>query len=49
MNETLDRCEHRWNYYVAVASHAVRIRRCERCGEEQELGGEASKGLRRSA
>lgn len=26
-------CEHRWRYFVHVASRAVRVRECEICGK----------------
>ena len=32
MKEDMAICEHRWRYYVNLASKAVRVRVCERCG-----------------
>jgi hypothetical protein len=31
-------CDHRWQYYVEVASKRVRSRRCSQCGEERPVG-----------
>ncbi|MDZ7729410.1 MAG: hypothetical protein U5Q44_15140 [Dehalococcoidia bacterium] len=30
-------CEHRWSYFVDVASRAVRTRRCDLCGARMAL------------
>lgn len=26
-------CEHQWRYFVHVATRAVRVKECERCGK----------------
>jgi hypothetical protein len=30
-------CEHRWRYFVNLASRAIRVRVCEICGHRREL------------
>lgn len=37
MEEHTGPCEHRWRYFVHVASRSVRVRECERCGRRSVI------------
>lgn len=42
-------CEHRWRYFVHVASRAVRVRECENCGKRGVIPMELSPLPRKAA
>jgi hypothetical protein len=37
MEQITETCEHRWRYFVHVASRSVRVRECERCRQRMAI------------
>lgn len=37
MQNAIIPCEHRWQYFVAVESRAIRVRKCEHCGRRDVI------------
>jgi len=37
MEQNVEACEHRWRYFVHVASRSVRVRECVRCRQRMAI------------